>query len=464
MKSISIYNTLSKEKEEYKPIKLNEVGIYSCGVTVYDNCHIGHARSLYTYDVFCRYLRYRGYKVKFIRNITDIDDKIIKRANELNIPFEELTEKYINSYKQDLKSLGIGEADKEPRATKHIKDMVDMIGGLIKKGFAYEVEGDVYFKVRAFSEYGQLSGQSIESMLQAVRVETDEKKQDPLDFALWKKSKPGEPEYDSPWSKGRPGWHIECSVMSAKYLGQTFDIHAGGRDLIFPHNENEIAQAQAYTGKPFVRYWMHNGLLTVNGQKMSKSLGNFITIQDFLKKNSPVALKLFFLTAHYSSPIDYTDQKIGIAEKNIEQIEHFFSQFLLGDSTKKISKHDKEDIEKIIAGFNAVLSDDFNTPKALASIFEGINLGSRYIADDKKAALEYLRSQLQELLQILGINIKTQVDEITLRKVKKIADERLKARKNKDYKRADKLREEAKQMGFSVTDTGSSYSIVFIKQ
>ena len=457
--SILIYNTLTKKKEEFKPLKPKEVTIYSCGVTVYDDCHIGHARSLYLYDTFRRYLKYLGYKVKFIRNITDIDDKIIKRANELKVSFSDLTKEYITKYYQDIESLGIAKADKEPCATMHIKDMVKAISSLIEKGYAYEVDGDVYFKVRKFTDYGKLSGQSIEAMLEAVRVELDEKKQDSLDFALWKKSKSGEPEYDSPWSKGRPGWHIECSVMSTKYLGQTFDIHAGGRDLIFPHHENEIAQAEALTGRPFARYWMHNGLLTVSGQKMSKSLGNFITIRDFLSRYSADVLKLFFLTAHYSSPIDYTDEKIQIAKKNKEEIEQFLSQYLKGEKVK-ISKQDKEKIDRVLAEFNQALADDFNTPKALGFIFEAINLGSSYRAQDKKGAHDYLRKNLIKLLKIFGLSLKAEFDESIKKKVKRLAEERLGARKNRDYKRADELRLEIDKLGFVVVDTGSNYSIM----
>ncbi|MDP3142388.1 MAG: cysteine--tRNA ligase, partial [Candidatus Omnitrophota bacterium] len=319
--SISIYNSLTRKKEPFESIIPPQVNIYTCGVTVYDDCHIGHARSLYIFDVIRRYLKYRGFQVNFVRNITDIDDKIINRAKELKINWEDLVKKYIENYYRDLELLGIekgilGENGEEPRATRNIPDMVKHIQGLIDKGSAYVVDGDVYFSVRSFKDYGNLSGQSVDQMLEAVRVEKDPKKKDPLDFALWKKSAEDEPSWPSPWGKGRPGWHIECSVMSQKFLKtQTLDIHAGGRDLIFPHHENEIAQAEALTGKPFAKYWIHHGLLTINGQKMAKSAGNFVTIQDALKKYPADVLKIFYLQAHYASPIDFSWERMEEAKR-----------------------------------------------------------------------------------------------------------------------------------------------------
>ncbi|MBU3958765.1 MAG: cysteine--tRNA ligase, partial [Candidatus Omnitrophica bacterium] len=300
---ISIYNSLTRKKEPFQPLNPPQVNMYTCGVTVYDDCHIGHARSLYIFDVIRRYLKYRDYKVNFVRNITDIDDKIIKRANELEIEWSELVQRYIASYKRDLGLLGIREGildkDKEePRATGNIPEMVAYIKDLVDKGYAYVTDSGVYFSVRKFKDYGKLSGQGIDQMLSGARIEPNEDKQDPLDFALWKKSKPGEPSWPSMWGDGRPGWHIECSVMSQKFLKtDTLDIHAGGRDLIFPHHENEIAQSEALTGKPFAKYWIHHGLLTINGQKMAKSLGNFVTIKDFIAKYKIADfLKMFFLT------------------------------------------------------------------------------------------------------------------------------------------------------------------------
>lgn len=456
---IKIYNSLTREKEEFKPLKDGEVKIYTCGVTVYDECHIGHARSLYIFDVIRRYFEYRGYKVKFIRNITDIDDKIINKAKELGKTAKEVAQDYIKSYRKDLKTLGIDEADKEPCATEHIKEMIKHIEGLIKKDYAYVVDGDVYFSVKKFKDYGKLSGQSTEQMLEAVRIEKDPKKKDPLDFALWKKSQEDEPFWESPWGKGRPGWHIECSVMSSKYLGETFDIHAGGRDLIFPHHENEIAQSQALYGEnSFARYWIHHGLLTINGQKMAKSLGNFVTISQFLEKYEADILKLFFLTAHYRSPIDYTEEKIEIAKKNKAEIDRLFSQHLFGKIDKS-DKKDKQEIDKIIENSESAMSDDFNTPRALAEIFKVVNLSSSYITQDKISALDYSRKELIELLRIFGISVKNQIDAKTKIKLKKLLQERQEARKDKDFKRADEIREEIKKTGFIISDTGSGFSV-----
>ena len=307
--AVELYNTLTKRKEALAPLNGKVVRMYSCGVTVYDKCHIGHARSLYVFDVIRRYLKYRGYDLHFVRNITDVDDKIINKAKDLGVDSKEVAEKNIEDYYQDLKRLGIDKADVEPKATDNIELMIEMIRGLIEKGSAYEVDGDVYFSVREFKGYGKLSGQSIDQMQEAVRIDKDEKKKDPLDFALWKKSKEGEPSWASPWGEGRPGWHIECSCMSLTHLNcETLDIHAGGRDLVFPHHENEIAQAESFTGKPFAKSWIHHGLLTINKQKMAKSLGNFITIEDAVEKYGANELKMFFLSSHYRSPIDFSKE------------------------------------------------------------------------------------------------------------------------------------------------------------
>jgi len=323
--AVCIFNSLTKKKEELTPQEDKTLRMYCCGVTVYDQCHIGHARSLYVFDVIRRYLTYRGYDVHFVRNITDVDDKIIAKAQERGRTFEDVVRENIEAYYRDLKDLGIDRADVEPRATENIPGMIEDIRGLIQKGFAYEAGGDVYYDVRKFKEYGRLSGQSIDKMEEAVRIEPDAKKKDPLDFALWKKSKEGEPFWESPWGRGRPGWHIECSCMSLKHLQcKTLDIHAGGRDLIFPHHENEIAQAEPVTGKPFARYWIHHGLLTIQGQKMAKSLGNFITVQEALQKYSADELKMFFLSSHYASPVDFTDGKLLEARKALNRFDILF--------------------------------------------------------------------------------------------------------------------------------------------
>jgi cysteinyl-tRNA synthetase len=463
---LHIYNSLTREKDAaFEPLKPPKVNIYTCGVTVYDECHIGHARSLYIFDVMRRYLEHKGYKVNFVRNITDVDDKIINRARQenkgepLKDTVKKITDKYIKSYYDDLKSLGIQKAKFEPRATENIPQMIKYIKSLIDKGYAYVTDTGVYFSVRKFKDYGKLSHQSIDQMLTGVRKESDETKDDPLDFALWKLSKPDEPKWPSPWGEGRPGWHIECSVMSQKFLKtDTLDIHAGGLDLIFPHHENEIAQAEALTGRPFAKYWIHHGLLTINGQKMAKSLGNFVTISQFLEKHEADILKLFFLTAQYRSSIDYTQEKVDIAKKNKEEINRFLSQHLFGKADK-LNKEDKEAIDKIVENFNSVMSDDFNTPRALAEVFRAINLGSSYIAQDKISALNYLRGKVIVLLEVLGISPGKSIDGETKKQLEKLLKERQRARENKDYKRADQMREEIRSKGFIISDTGSGFSI-----
>ncbi|MDP3732831.1 MAG: cysteine--tRNA ligase [Candidatus Omnitrophota bacterium] len=399
--SISIYNSLTRKKEEFVPLNPPQVNIYTCGVTVYDESHIGHARSLYIFDVIRRYLKYRGFNVNFVRNITDIDDKIINRSGELKIDWQELVGKYIALYKKDLENLGIQEGDCEPRATENITDMIKHIEGLIDKGFAYPTDSGVYFNVRKFKDYGKLSGQSIDQMLSGARIEPDETKQDPLDFALWKISKPDEPSWPSPWGQGRPGWHIECSVMSQKLLKtDTLDIHAGGRDLIFPHHENEIAQVEALTGKPFAKYWLHHGLLTINGQKMAKSLGNFVTIKDFIEQNGDLKLKLFFLSAHYHSPLDYNDNAIHIASENLETLGLFF---------REIEKYEKEgeiykEAEDFKQRFITAMDDDFNTPVALSILLEMVSMGYKNINQNNIDVALSISKTLQDLLNILNVN------------------------------------------------------------
>ena len=439
--SIHIYNSLTRKKEEFLPLKPPQVNIYTCGVTVYDESHIGHARSLYIFDLIRRYLKYRGFQVKFVRNITDIDDKIINRANELKVDWQELIKKYIQRYYEDLESLGIDKGDVEPRATENIPDMVKYIQSLIEKGYAYQAGGDVYFNVRKFSGYGKLSGQSIDQMETGVRIEPTELKKDPLDFALWKASKENEPFWESPWGKGRPGWHIECSVMSQKYLKtQTLDIHAGGRDLIFPHHENETAQAEASTGKPFARYWIHHGLLTINSQKMSKSLGNFVTIKDFIAKyHDPDLLKLFFLSVHYSHPVDYTDEKIREAKQALERID------ILKGKIKKVPgalEHKKsEELEKIKEKFIQAMDDDFNTPQALASVFDLVTIANKNIGDHD--FISGAGELLEELLGLLGLKAGSGVAGFSLvsdEEIKSMILEREKARREKNYALSDKIR------------------------
>lgn len=447
---IYIYNSLTRKKEELIPLKQPQLNIYTCGVTVYDESHIGHARSLYIFDVIRRYLKYRGLKVKFVRNITDIDDKIINRAKELKIDWKELIKKYIARYYEDLEALGIEKADAEPRATDNIPDMIKHIEGLIDKGYAYVTHTGVYFNVRKFKEYGKLSGQGIDRMQSGARKEPDETKQDPLDFALWKRSKEGEPDWESSWGKGRPGWHIECSVMSQKFLKtDTLDIHAGGRDLIFPHHENEIAQAEALTGKPFAKYWLHHGLLTINGQKMSKSLGNFVTIKDFVSKyKNTDLLKMFFLSAHYSHPIDFTDDKIKEAKKALERILIF-----IGKIEKKSKSQNNREIEELKDKFISAMDDDFNTPEALACVFELVNLSNKNIAD--AAFTGAAKKTLIELLGILGVSLKQEKEKsgISDVEIERMISERDKARGDKNFALSDQIRKELEEKGITLEDT-----------
>ncbi|MFH0876676.1 MAG: cysteine--tRNA ligase [Candidatus Omnitrophota bacterium] len=468
--AIFIQNSLTKKKEEFIPQDPGEVKMYTCGVTVYDDCHVGHARSLFIFDGIKKYLEYRGHKVKLVRNITDVDDKIIKRSNEEGVPFEEIRQRYIQHYARDLKDLEIERADFEPKATENIVYMVDHIKQLIDKGHAYEVDGDVYFSVRSFSTYGRLSGQSIEEMQSAVRIEPDEKKKDPLDFALWKKSKDNEPQWDSPWGKGRPGWHIECSTMSMRFLRTpTLDIHAGGRDLIFPHHENEIAQAEALTGVPFARIWIHHGLLTIEGRKMSKSLGNFVTIQDVLKQHPPDVLKLFFLSAHYGTPIDFTNEGLKQTKKGYEKIGTFLDKInLLPEEIVGNVTAVPADVARWRTEFETVMDDDFNTAQAVACLFELLNCGNRYLSSKKTAEAVATAGVLLQLGRVLGLALKasgkikqfsseervkmSEIVSLDPKDIQVLLEERRRARQKKDFKRADEIREFLKNNGIAVED------------
>lgn len=452
--SLVVYNSLTKQKEALTPADGKTFHIYSCGVTVYDKCHLGHARSLYIFDMITRYIKYRGYGVHFVRNLTDVDDKIIQKANSLNKTFDDVVAENIALYQNDLKNLDVSPADQEPRATDNIAEIIAAIETLIAKGHAYEVEGDVYFSVRSFKEYGKLSGQSIEKMLDAVRIEKGSKKKDPLDFALWKTSKEGEPFWTSPWGDGRPGWHIECSCMSMKYLGlETLDIHAGGRDLIFPHHENEVAQSEALTGKPFARYWMHNGLLTINKQKMAKSLGNFITIDDALSKFNVNDLKMFFLTAHYSSAIDFSDEKmvemhkVVLKLKNILAYKKDYADVVVCEDSVFIKKHKQ--------AFLAAMDDDFNTAKALGCLFEFISEVHKKIDQESEAQGDIFAAIIfvEEICQqVFGLSLSEEKDALSAEQMKMLKD-RLQARANKNFQLSDELRDTLAQQGIIVEDT-----------
>ncbi|MDP8289628.1 MAG: cysteine--tRNA ligase [Candidatus Susulua stagnicola] len=459
---LKIYNSLTKSKDLFTPQEESLVKFYTCGVTVYDDCHIGHARSLYIFEVIRRYLKYQGYKVQFVRNITDIDDKIINRAKELGINWKELVDNYIDRYYQDLKSLGISKADKEPRATENVGEMVKYIEKLIDKDYAYITSTGVYFSVRKLKDYGKLSGQSIDKMKEGIRISKDETKEDPLDFVLWKMAKEGEPSWPSPWGEGRPGWHIECSVMSQKYLKtDTLDIHGGGRDLIFPHHENECAQAESLTGKVFANYWMHHGLLTINSKKMSKSSGNFVTIADAIKRYSADILKIFYLQAHYSSSVDFSDERMEEAKKACERIQIFMNRIF---SIKKIKKN--KDIPELSTQFKdkfiEAMNDDFNMPKGLAVLFDIISTSNKILdtEDEVEVKLVGIRDLASDILDIFGINPRSGKSAVISEKdIEGLIKTRNEYKQQKKYKEADEIRKQLEIQGIILEDTkdGTTY-------
>jgi cysteinyl-tRNA synthetase len=475
--AVSLYNSLTRRKEAFAPAAPADVKMYTCGVTVYDDCHVGHARSLFIFEALKRYLEYRGFRVKLVRNITDIDDKIINRAQQEKEAFDVIRTRYIDAYVRDLKALALEPGDFEPRATENIPYMIDHVKRLVAKDMAYVVDGDVYFSVRAFPSYGRLSGQGLDEMLTAVRIEKDDKKRDPLDFALWKKSKEGEPSWKSPWGPGRPGWHIECSTMSMRFLRtETLDIHAGGRDLIFPHHENEIAQAEALTGKPFAKCWVHHGLLTIDGRKMSKSLGNFITIQEVLKKTEPNALKLFFLQAHYGSAMDFSYAGLAKAGKALEKMQTFVDKVEIvrrgQAASRSLSQDARQQVDQRIVRFEEVVDDDFNAAQGVAVLFDLVNLGNRFLsAGDGAAAFEAARA-LEMLAAAIGLKLaatdrtrqagggqRIRVADpskmtVSMQEAEKLLVERQEARQRKDFKRADEIRDLLAGQGIVIEDTG----------
>ena len=458
--SIKIYNTLTRKKEEFKPLEEGHVGMYVCGPTVYDVPHIGHARSAYVFDVIRRYFVYKGQNVRFVRNVTDVDDKIINKArdefkeDDLNSSVKKVSDKYLKVYHEYMDKLGIKQPDFEPKATEYINKMIDFIKVLIQKGAAYQAGGDVYFDVRKADKYGKLSNQSFEMLESGARVAAGENKKDSLDFALWKSAKEGEPSWPSPWGEGRPGWHIECSVMSSDILGNEFDIHGGGIDLIFPHHENEIAQSEG-AGKKFARYWIHNGLLTINKEKMAKSLGNFITIEDILSKYSADVLKILFLQTHYSHPVDFSWEKMDEAKKAYERINILIEK--LKNIKEEVVFSDK-DIDGYRLKFEEVMDDDFNTAQALGIIFELVSFINKNIEDSKKAG--YAKKTLIDLGKVLGLfegpghhSLEFSETVALNDNVNILIKNRKEARNKKDFKEADRIRKELEQKGIILEDT-----------
>ena len=398
---MKVYNTLSRKKEAFIP-QGDQIRIYVCGVTPYDDSHIGHAMSYIVFDVIRRYLRFRGYEAKYVQNVTDIDDKIINRANKLGIPVKELAESYAASFFADMQALNIGQADIYPRATEEIPKIIEIIHGLVEKGYAYAVDGDVYFRVRRSADYGKLAHRSLQSMMAGARIEVSQGKEHPMDFTLWKASKPGEPSWSSPWGEGRPGWHIECSAMSLKYLGDTIDIHGGGQDLIFPHHENEIAQSESFTGKkPFVKYWLHNGLLQLGEEKMSKSLGNLITIKEALARYSADAIRIFVLSSHYRSPLTYSEEALEAAEAGVERLRQAASAVPLAEA--KADTGVEKDIQSRENQFTAAMDDDFNTSQALAVLFDLARNINRL--RDENFIVAKRQELLVKLADVMGLTI-----------------------------------------------------------
>ncbi len=462
--SLYLYNDLTRKKEEFKPIKPGEVSFYSCGPTVYDYFHVGNARPFIVFDVLRRWLKHLGYKVTFVQNFTDIDDKMIHRAHQENITVAELAEKFITEYNKDAKALGINPPDFAPRATEHINEIINTIEKIIKNGHAYISNGDVYFDVKSWPKYGSLCKQNLEDLEAGARVEPGENKKDPLDFALWKNEKPGEPSWQSPWGKGRPGWHIECSAMSSKYLGENIDIHSGGVDLIFPHHENEAAQSEAASGNnlPFVRFWLHNGFLLIDNEKMSKSLGNFMTARAAIEKYNPTAIRFFMLSAHYRSPLNFTPEALEQAEAGLTRLRNCKSNLDFAKNTRKGNNNEfksekfNEELKELNKKFHDALNDDFNTAAGMGIFFDLVHLINSEMNNYGILPDEFFTSAERELKfydEIFGLLGDDENNNDLSSEVENLISERSTARKNKDFKRSDEIRDKLKSMGIILEDT-----------
>ncbi|PYN11289.1 MAG: cysteine--tRNA ligase [Candidatus Rokuibacteriota bacterium] len=462
---IRIYNTLTRSKEPFTPLAGDTVRMYVCGVTVYDRAHVGHARSAVVFDVIRRHLAFRGYQVRFVKNFTDVDDKIIRRANDEGVPASAISARYIEEYRKDMATLGVRPADEEPKATDHVPRMIGLIQRLLTAGMAYEAGGDVFFEVRKFPRYGTLSGKRLPELLAGVRVEVDERKHDPLDFVLWKASKPGEPSWPSPWGPGRPGWHIECSAMAMHYLGESFDIHGGGEDLIFPHHENEIAQSEGATGRPFARFWVHNGLANLGSQKMSKSLGNTLTIHDLAQRHAPDALRLYLLGTHYRHPLDFAEGRIEDAERALERFAVLFETAdrlaARGAPAPGADGGLLAALAELRARVETALDDDFNTPRALAALFEmasTLHTHRESVDRGERPAGPFLIgvSELLALGGVLGLFEKPRdaaPPPEVLARIEALVRARDQARAGRDFAAADRLRAELEALGATTEDT-----------
>jgi cysteinyl-tRNA synthetase len=455
--AIKFYNTLTKRIEEFIPLEPGKVKIYMCGPTVYDYFHIGNARSFVMIDIIRRYFIYKGFEVKFVMNLTDIDDKIINKALSEGVTAQEIATKYSQAFFEDIKKLKIKPADVYPRATENIPYIIELIQKLLDKGYAYQVDGDVYYDVTKFSDYGKLSGKNLEELISGARVDVNEQKKNPADFALWKAAKPGEPFWESPWGKGRPGWHIECSVMSMKNLGETFDIHAGGNDLIFPHHENEIAQSEAATGKPFARYWIHFGFLNIDNQKMSKSLGNFFTAREILEKHSAEALRLLYAQTIYSAPLNFSLELLSNAESAVKRIENAWHNV---QTAQLVDVQEDFDVSRFYQEFEEAMDDNFNSPEAIAVIFDFVKEVNSFISkhnalsnSNKEKILAVFKNLAQDIFGIIDLSKEQKIDNQLVDNLMKIIIEiRNQLRLEKRFDLSDKIRDELKKLGIELED------------
>ena len=457
---MQIYNTQTRKKEEFVPIEPGKVTIYACGPTVYNYIHIGNARPAVVFDTLRRYFEHKGYDVTFVQNFTDIDDKMIRRANEEGTTVKALGERFIKEYYTDADALGIERATVNPKATEHIPEIIELIRKLEAKGLAYACDnGDVYYNTQAFASYGKLCGQNLDDLEAGARIDTDPNKRHPMDFALWKAQKPGEPAWESPWGMGRPGWHIECSAMSMKYLGETIDIHCGGKDLVFPHHENEIAQSEGATGKPFVHYWMHNGFINVDNQKMSKSLGNFFTVRDISKEFDLEAVRMFMLSAHYRSPINFSREMIEQAKASLDRLytarDHF--AFLLKNAKDgEMGERERALMEKVEAarsGFDTAMDDDLNTAEAMGNMFELVREGNAALDENSpKQAVQAVLDALTEMAKVFGL-LTRRTDGGGDAQLEELLEARAKARSERNWAESDRLRDAIAALGYTVKDT-----------
>jgi cysteinyl-tRNA synthetase len=455
--AIQLYNTLTRKKEEFVPLEKGKVKMYVCGPTVYNYIHIGNARPAIVFDTVRRYFEYRGYDIQYVSNFTDVDDKLIRAANQLGEDVPTIADRFINAYFEDVSALGCKKADIHPRVMENMDIIIEFIAQLIEKGYAYESEGDVYFRTRNFDDYGKLSQQSIDDLQVGARIEIGEKKQDDLDFALWKAAKEGEIYWDSPWGIGRPGWHIECSAMAKKYLGETIDIHAGGQDLTFPHHENEIAQSEALSGKTFARYWMHNGYINIDNEKMSKSLGNFVLVHDIIKAHNPQVLRFFMLSVHYRNPINYSEELLESTKAAFERITTSYQNLKhRKESSTDLTNDNHEWLAKIAVlqeEFIKAMDDDFNTAKAISVLFDLSKLANYYLLEKNTSVevIDKFTNQFEELFSVLGLSFDT--NEMLDEEIDALIEKRIQARKDRNFQLSDQIRDQLKEMNIILEDT-----------